>query len=486
MNLTGKITLPSGFCFDYRNMLGTKRIQPEDLVALTGKIKKATDGVATIRSAGTVAGHLSKDGSFEPVYFTRMPFIKDGNPNTPDSIRKMQAFSKHVWQTTEVVIFLGIGGSYQGNKVLFDVQTGEYWNQQKPLERKGYPKVYFSGNNLDADQSSALLAEITRQAEYKKFAGQGKTSIMLIPISKSGTTIEPTAAFLYCYEQLQAQADLFTLDVTVVTDLSTKAPVSPLWQLAQEYGWTSFDIKEGIGGRFCVFSDPGLITAAVVGMDIEALLAGAQDMELACQSTDLAANPALLNAVLKYVAAEQYGCEIEVLMPYAMQLKSLGEWYVQLLAESLGKRHNRAGVEINYGRTPIAAVGTTDMHAQTQQHQDGKRNKVVQFVELQKNTASVIVGKPFPQVPFFAQYQALHLDVALRSALEANAQALSEDCRFNANYQLPQLDAYYIGQLLYFLMLSIAYEGALANVDAYDQPGVEAYKKIMKAKLGSN
>ncbi|MEG0831256.1 MAG: glucose-6-phosphate isomerase, partial [Acidaminococcaceae bacterium] len=287
-------------------------------------------------------------------------------------------------------------------------------------------------------------------------------------------------------EQLQAQADLFTLDVTVVTDLSTKAPVSPLCQLAQEYGWTSFDIKEGIGGRFCVFSDPGLITAAVVGMDIEALLAGAQDMELACQSTDLAANPALLNAVLKYVAAEQYGCEIEVLMPYAMQLKSLGEWYVQLLAESLGKRHNRAGVEINYGRTPIAAVGTTDMHAQTQQHQDGKRNKVVQFVELQKNTATVIVGKPFPQVPFFAQYQALHLDVALRSALEANAQALSEDCRFNANYQLPQLDAYYIGQLLYFLMLSIAYEGELANVDAYDQPGVEAYKKIMKAKLGSN
>ena len=208
-------------------------------------------------------------------------------------------------------------------------------------------------------------------------------------------------------------------------------------------------------------------------------------MELACRDEDPAKNPALLNAVLKYLAAERYGCDIEVLMPYSMRLKSLGEWYVQLLAESLGKRYNRQGEQINYGRTPIAAVGTTDMHAQTQQHQDGRRNKVVQFVEIIEKTCDVKLGNPFgDDMEFFAKYNGMCVDEALQIALSANAQALNEDLRFNANYQLPKLTTYYVGQLLYFLMLSVAYEGELADVDAYDQPGVEAYKKIMKEKLG--
>ena len=171
-------------------------------------------------------------------------------------------------------------------------------------------------------------------------------------------------------------------------------------------------------------------------------------------------------------------------MPYSMRLKSLGEWYVQLLAESLGKRTNRQGFEVNYGRTPIAAVGTTDMHAQTQQHQDGRRNKVIQFIEVLEKDSDVQIGNPFGDKNFFGKYEGMRVDEALQTALAANAQALNEDSRFNANYQIPKLTPYYIGQLLYFLMLSVAYEGELADVDAYDQPGVEAYKRIMKQKLG--
>lgn len=484
MNLTGKLELASGFCFDYRNLMGPGLITEKDVVEITGSIAKAAEGLASIRNTGLSRGHLSKCGELEPVHFTRLPFVRSGNPNTPDSIAKLKDYGKMVWKTKEVVIFFGIGGSFLGGKVLFDLHAGPFWNQQKPLERKGHPQVFFSGNNLDADQYYEMLADIVRQAQYRKFSGQGRTRIMLIPITKSGTTPETIAAFLFFYNEMQGLQDLFELDVTIVTDLAASSAENPLRQLANEKKWVAFDINEGVGGRFCVLSNPGLLCAAVIGLDIEELLAGARDMELSCLSGNLSENPALLNASLKYLAAEKYGCDIEVLMPYSMKLKSLGEWYVQLLAESLGKRHNREGSEVNYGRTPIAAVGTTDMHAQTQQHQDGRRNKVVQFVEIIKKDRDISLSNVFAGNSFFEKYGGLKVDRALQTALEANAQALNEDRRFNAKYRLPRLTPYFVGQLMYFLMLSVAYEGELADVDAFDQPGVEAYKRIMRQKLG--
>ncbi|MBR5791298.1 MAG: glucose-6-phosphate isomerase, partial [Phascolarctobacterium sp.] len=176
--------------------------------------------------------------------------------------------------------------------------------------------------------------------------------------------------------------------------------------------------------------------------------------------------------------------DIEVFMSYGMCFKSLGEWYVQLLAESLGKRHDREGATVHYGRTPIAAVGSTDMHAQTQQHQDGKRNKVIQFLQVDEFEKDVVLGNPFPHLEDFAKYDGVSLNKALQIALLANREALDKDNRFSALYRLPAINEFYIGQIFYFLMLSIAYEGELANVDAYDQPGVEAYKKIIKRELG--
>ena len=171
-------------------------------------------------------------------------------------------------------------------------------------------------------------------------------------------------------------------------------------------------------------------------------------------------------------------------MGYGICFKSLAEWYVQLLEESLGKRQDRDGNTVFYGRTPIAAIGTTDMHAQTQQHQDGKRNKVVQFLQVDDLHSDVVLGNPFSHIPQIAKYEGLSLNRALQVALLANREALDNDQRFTALYRLPHLNAYYIGEIFYFLMLSIAYEGELANVDAFDQPGVEQYKKIIKRELG--
>ena len=170
-------------------------------------------------------------------------------------------------------------------------------------------------------------------------------------------------------------------------------------------------------------------------------------------------------------------------MPYADYLKSVSEWYIQLLAESLGKRTDRQGQPVYYGRTPIVAVGTTDMHAQTQQHQDGAKDKVVQFLRIGKWAQDVIVPDVFPQESALAKFAGISMAAALEVARESNAEALAADGRFSAVFVLPQISAFHLGELLYLLALSVAYEGELADVDAFDQPGVEAYKKIMGPKI---
>lgn len=474
-----KITMPSGLVFDFTNMFGENRLQQDEVAqAIVECGSRADAAVRSIRAEGVAKNHLSKDGTPEHVYFTRMPYVAEGNPNTEASIIKLLKYSKALRQQ-DVVVFLGVGGSYLGNKVLFDAFGGCHWNTNSTM-RQGQPRIYFSGNNLDPVDCNGLVYEVERLAARHAERGQ-KLKVMLVPISKSGTTLETISAFTYFFDVFQKDPDI-ALDCTVVTDLTAAVEQAPLLQLAQRFGWERFDIKEGIGGRFCVMTDPGLVTMAALGSDIEEFLRGAREMDRFCQQANLEENPALLNALLKYMAYRK-GREIEVFMPYSMHLKSLSEWYVQLLAESLGKRYDRNGKIVNYGRTPIMAVGTTDMHAQTQQHQDGRLNKVVQFLEIANLEEEAVIHNPFADVPFFKKYDGLDMNKALKVALAANEAALSSDNRYNAKFTLPKLNEYYLGQMMYFLMLSVAYEGELADVDAYDQPGVEVYKRIMKAQL---
>lgn len=474
-----KITMPSGLVFDFTNMFGENRLQQDEVAqAIVECGSRADAAVRSIRAEGVAKNHLSKDGTPEHVYFTRMPYVAEGNPNTEASIIKLLKYSKALRQQ-DVVVFLGVGGSYLGNKVLFDAFGGCHWNTNSTM-RQGQPRIYFSGNNLDPVDCNGLVYEVERLAARHAERGQ-KLKVMLVPISKSGTTLETISAFTYFFDVFQKDPDI-ALDCTVVTDLTAAVEQAPLLQLAQRFGWERFDIKEGIGGRFCVMTDPGLVTMAALGSDIEEFLCGAREMDRFCQQANLEENPALLNALLKYMAYRK-GREIEVFMPYSMHLKSLSEWYVQLLAESLGKRYDRNGKIVNYGRTPIVAVGTTDMHAQTQQHQDGRLNKVVQFLEIANPEEEAVIHNPFVDVPFFKKYDGLDMNKALKVALAANEAALSSDNRYNAKFTLPKLNEYYLGQMMYFLMLSVAYEGELADVDAYDQPGVEVYKRIMKAQL---
>ena len=457
-----RIVVPSGIVFDFNNMLGAGRLQPQEVEqALQQQGAAADKAVCELRRTGFAKKHLSKDGTPEHVYFPRMPYIAEGNPNTEQSIIKLMRYSKHL-RSKDVVIFLGVGGSYLGNKVLFDAFGGYHWNTSATL-RQGQPCIYFSGNNLDPVDCNSLLFKMRRLAMNS--AEQGKKLKIIT----------------YFYDNLSKNADI-DLDCTVVTDLQALIESAPLLQLAEKFGWERFDIKEGIGGRFSIMTDPGPVTMAALGGDIEEFLRGARDMDIYCQQAELAENPALLNALLKFMAYER-GRDIEVFMPYSMRLKSLSEWYVQLLAESLGKRCNREGETVYYGRTPIVAVGTTDMHAQTQQHQDGRLNKVVQFLEVANPEEEAILHNPFADVLFFDKYEGMDMAKALKAALNANEAGLTGDNRYNARFTLPKLNEYYLGQLMYFLMLTIAYEGELADVDAFDQPGVEVYKRLMKAQL---
>lgn len=474
------LRLSSGFTFDYSNLFGPGKVTAADCEQLGARIEAAQAAIEHMRASGEVRGHLSKDGTPEKVLFTQLPYVAEGNLNSPLSIARLKEFGQSLKDKVDAVIHFGIGGSFLGNKVLFDFHCGEFWNSKDISARSGYPKLYFSGNNIDPQRNVDLVDHITAEAERKE---GDPYRVTLVVVSKSGSTLDTMSAFMVVYDALKRRLPEGAISVVAVTDPAEGEKATLLKKLAETEGWPTFAVPDGVGGRFSIFSEVGLVTAACIGFDIEAFLAGAREMDQVCRTKDPWTNPALLNAVLKYLAAKEYGRDIEVFMPYGDYLKSIAEWYIQLLAESLGKRKDREGREVFYGRTPIVAVGTTDMHAQTQQHQDGKKNKVVQFVRIADWESDPVIPNVFPAVGTLAQFAGLRMSQALDTALEANAAALKEDNRFNATFSLPKLDAYHLGELLYMLALAVAYEGELADVDAFDQPGVEAYKKIMGPML---
>ncbi len=258
----------------------------------------------------------------------------------------------------------------------------------------------------------------------------------------------------------------------------TDAKKGKLLDICKEKGWTHFVVPEGIGGRFSVFSQVGIVFASLFGMDVDQLLTGARAVEEACQSEDWTDNPALALAGMKHIATRKYGITAEITMPYADRLRSLAWWYAQLLGESLGKKKNIRGETVYSGRIPVSAVGSTDMHSLTQEQQEGKKNKLLQFITVEEPAVDLDFeleegGKPCV-VP---------MSHVLNAAEKANAQSLANEGRMSCCLTIREINLYYVGALMYFFFLTIAYEGAMADIDAYDQPGVEGYKKILHKDL---
>lgn len=445
-----------------KNLLGNPwSVTVGNLEAYGACIKQAARDVSELRHTGK-----GPDGS--SVLFPHLPYLLEEDVLISEEEKKNLLSLREEAKSYDAVISIGIGGSYLGNQVLFDLFCGPYWNQLTKEERKGYPQIYFSGQNVDPVSLTDLASCIKREAGRIM---NRRMKVLFLVISKSGTTIEPVTAVRGLKKLLDSICDIHLM---AITD-KEKGRIRPL---AEKEHFPCFTVPDGIGGRFSVFSQVGLVFASLAGIPIEEFLQGAQMVEEACRSEDISENPALMLAALKFIAMKEYGMTAEVVMPYGDKLRSFGWWYAQLLGESLGKKYDLQGNIVYNGRTPVAAVGSTDMHSLTQEHQQGKKNKLVQFISVEHLPAdlTVLCDEKYASGP-------VPMSRMLAAARRANEEALASEERMSCHIAMKELTPYHVGALMYFFFLTIAYEGALANVNAFDQPGVEDYKKILHEDL---
>lgn len=448
--------------FDYRNLFKKPwGVEQKYFETYKYRVLEAIKEVNSIRCDG-------KCSAGDCVMFPHLPYILEENILISDEEKNELLSLKEKAKGYDAVISIGIGGSYLGNQVLFDLFCGPYWNQLTKEERKGYPQIYFSGQNVDPVSLTDLASCIKREAGR---ITNRRMKVLFLVISKSGTTIEPVTAVRGLKKLLAPVCDVHFM---AITD-KEKGRIRPL---AGKEHFPCFTVPDGIGGRFSVFSPVGLVFASLAGIPIEEFLQGAQMVEEACRSEDISENPALMLAALKFIAMKLYGITAEVVMPYGDKLRSFGWWYAQLLGESLGKKYDLQGNIVYNGRTPVAAVGTTDMHSLTQEHQQGKKNKLVQFISVEHLPADLSVLCDEKDVSGMVPMSRM-----LSAARKANEEALASEERMSCHIAMKELTPYHVGALMYFFFLTIAYEGALANVNAFDQPGVEDYKKILHEDL---
>jgi len=238
-----------------------------------------------------------------------------------------------------------------------------------------------------------------------------------------------------------------------------------------------------VGGRFSVFSSVGLLPAAVVGIDIEELLAGAAYMNEICTTSDLFQNPAYLNATLQYLA-DKKGKPMSVMMPYADSLKEIADWYRQLWAESLGKRVSLDGKTVHVGPTPIKALGATDQHSQMQLYIEGPFDKVITLIGVKDFGAEAKIPKAYKEIGELGYLGGHSLKGLLQAEMLATEMALTKNNRMNCTITLSEVNAFTIGQLLQMLMIQTAFAGGLYNIDPFDQPGVEHGKQYAYGLMG--
>jgi glucose-6-phosphate isomerase len=399
-----------------------------------------------------------------------------------EDIAGIQKIARQIIKKYENVLFLGIGGSYLGLKAAQDALCAPYYNEFKSLRKKA-PRVYFEGNNLDPDTLAVLLKNLKPKKTF------------VIVISKSGETTETKAALILVEAWLKkAIGSKYGRQILAITDPELGS-LRKRVQVEQKKDILSFrflPLLKGVGGRYSEFN-MGLLHLAIVGVNIRKLFLGAQEMLARCSDEDILKNPAYLYALLHFILYQKKAKSLAILMPFSQTLKSTSDWYVQLLAESLGKKYHRKiqvdkeGVEnwlanpedlFNRGRTPISAAGTNDLHSIQQNNVEGENNKVVTFVRVEKFKADLKIpgkgdllsGKSFCQLMQLAQ--------------EATEWALVSQNRPNCTIIISEVSAYNWGALLFFFEMATAFEGELLNVNAFDQPGVEGYKNYMYYKLG--
>jgi glucose-6-phosphate isomerase len=301
-------------------------------------------------------------------------------------------------------------------------------------------------------------------------------------ISKSGATAETMAQYLVVREVVEhAVGDgnarghfLFTTDPAK----------GVLRRIGEAEEIPMLPVPENVGGRFSVLSPVGLLPAAVCGIDIDALLAGAARMEERCRTDRLADNPAGTLATLLHHADTAWGRPIHVLMPYSDRLRSLALWFQQLWAESLGKARTLAGEVRPTGPTPVPALGATDQHSFLHLMMEGPQDKVVVFVEVEDHGGDMTIPGRHPEMPELSYLGGHSLGELINTERRATAEALRLEARPNATFHMPRVSSETVGEMLMLLQVATVYAGALYGVDPLDQPGVELSKRLTYGLMG--
>lgn len=368
------------------------------------------------------------------------------------------------------VVVLGIGGSSLGTIALRTALLHPYHNMVDAKTRKGAPRLHVL-DNVDPDYMQTFFADVVNP----------KKTIFLV-ISKSGSTAETMSQFMYIVDLLKKKVGEKNLSKHLIA--ITDAEKGILRPIVTELGLESYSIDDSVGGRFSVLSPVGLLPAALCGMDVKALLAGADKMDKRCAKAGMFQNPAAMFAAIHYMADIRKNARLSVMMPYASGLKDVADWYCQLWAESLGKRVNRSGKIVNVGSTPIKALGVTDQHSQVQLYTEGPYDKVTTFLAVRKFNSSLTIPKEYKDVEGIAYLGGSTFNRLLDSERIATEIALCDAKRMNLTITLPSIDADSVGQLFFMLEVATAIAGELYNIDAFNQPGVEAGKVATYALMG--
>lgn len=384
-----------------------------------------------------------------------------------ETIWYVKEFAAMVESRFENILILGMGGSALGGKAVCEALLPPYWNFLTKEQRNNYPRVFFL-DNIDPDQMNALF----------KILDLKKTLVNVI--TKSGSTAEVMAQFMVVKDLMEKElGDDYRKNIIATTDKN----MGILKQLSDQEGYKTFYIPDDVSGRFSVFSSVGLLPFALVGIDIEEITQGIKDMDLALKNTDINFNIAAQNALIHYLMDTEKGKKISVMMPYSNRLRFVADWYCQLWAESLGKERDKNNNVINCGQTPIKALGVSDQHSQIQLYNEGPNNKIISFLRVKEFDTEL-------EIPNIFEYTGISylggksINKLFNAEADSTKASLIDYKRPNLTITIPKITPYYLGQLLYMFEVQTAIAGALYNIDAFDQPGVEQSKNYTYALMG--
>lgn len=378
---------------------------------------------------------------------------------TPEFLDEIQAVANTLREKCEVVVVAGIGGSYLGARAIIEGLGNSFaWL----VNDKKNPTILFAGNNIGED----YLFELTSYLKDKKFG--------VINISKSGTTTETALAFRLLKKQCEDQRGKEEAKDVIVA--VTDAKKGAARTCADKEGYKSFIIPDNVGGRFSVLTPVGLLPIAVAGFDVKQLVAGAADMEKAC-GKDVAfdENPAAIYAATRQALYTQAGKKIEIVCNFQPKLHYFAEWWKQLYGESEGKDQK--------GIFPAACDFTTDLHSMGQWIQEGERSIFETVISVETPNEKLLFPHDDENLDGLNFLEGKRVDEVNKMAELGTRLAHVDGGVPNILVNVPELNAYYLGQLIYFFEKACGISGLLEEVNPFNQPGVEAYKKNMFALL---